>query len=261
MLEPRCPACVSPEINPDRESTDGQWRCENCGERFDYEAAFIQLGEAEDFRSAMETKPLFYFDRDRAEAEVRDADSSLRALNPFADAGELHCALDAATECGVIGARRANAALHAYEIPAPYTDPVLGVDPGTGAELVGPALAPPFAEEEEPVSFTVRWLEQIVASANDLLAGQLHAASGRPAEADLDADGLQSHRRYVAVAYWLRADSSMGESFRAGGTSIPRALGAVGRQIEAGDFDPQHSLHLAVFWADQTLVDDEERTG
>jgi hypothetical protein len=270
MIEPRCPECTSPEIEPDPQSTSGRWRCGNCGERFDYEAAFIQLREAVDFLSAIEPERLFDFQRDLAEAELRAGDGALRVLDPHSDAQELHRALDAAIARRVIRPPRQGAALHAYLPADARAHPVLGVDRGAGPELIGPSLGLRRRRSEDPISYTVRWLGQIVDDANDLLlAAQLHGASGRVAVVDAGSDGPQSHRpppargpqrHFVAVAYWIRPDATMGETFLAEGRSILSALVGAAERIELADFHPKHALRFAVMWKDEADVGGEEAT-
>jgi hypothetical protein len=258
MIEPRCPGCISPEIEPDPESTSGRWRCGNCGERFDFESAFIQLREAEDFRSEMEPDPLFRFHRNLAQIELRACDGALRTLNPYSDVEELHRSLDAAAARRVIEARRPGAALHAYLSPGAEPHPVLGVDPGVGAELVGPELALRQEEGEDPISYTVRRLEEIVASANRLLADRSHGGSGGPPAAGPRTIGPRSHRplsrrsprrRYTAAARRLGPDAPMGEKVGAEGLSIAVVLAEVGERIEAGGLDAEAmALEVTVSW-------------
>jgi hypothetical protein len=262
MIVPRCPDCLSPAIEPDPHSDTGRWRCDNCGERFDLETAFIQLREAEDFRSEMESEPMFHLHRDLAEMELRVPDGALRALNPYSDVEELHRVLDAATASGAIEPRRAGAALHAYLHPGAQQHPVLGVDPGLGAELIGPELALRPAPGEDPISYTLRWLAQIVGAANNLLAAHLHGASGsRPDGCPRDegprshrpASGRSPHRRYTAAAYWLHPDAPMSEKISAEGLSIAGVLAEVGERTEAGGLDAKASaLGVSVFWEDGT---------
>jgi hypothetical protein len=266
-MEPRCLDCLCPDIEPDPESTTGRWRCGNCGERFDFENAFISLGEAEDFRSEMEPEPLFHFRRNLAEIELRACDGTLRALNPYSDVEELHRFLDAAAARRVVEPRRAGAALHAYLSPGANPHPVLGVDAGIGAELIGPELALQPEKGEDPISYTVRWLEQIVGSANDLLAGRLHGGAGRPSTADLGTDGPQSHRpasgarprrRYTAAAYWLHPDATTAGKLDAEGLSIAVVLAALGERIEASEFDPEaHTLAVTLTWSEDRAAEDE----
>jgi hypothetical protein len=258
MIEPRCPDCISPEIEPDPASTTGRWRCGNCGERFDFEDTFIKLAEAEDFRSEMEPDPMFHLHRNRAQIELRACDGALRALNPYSDAEELHRILDAAAARRVIEARRPGAALHAYLFPGAEPHPVLGVDPGVGAELVGPELALSQEEGEDPISYTVRWLGHMVDGANGLLAGRLHGASGSLPEADprtvgprwhRPASRLRADRRYTATARWTHRDAATGATVDAEGLSIASVLSDVAERIEARDPDPEAvGLDVIVSW-------------
>jgi len=195
MLVPKCPECLSPDIDPDANSTCGWWRCANCGALFDYESALIELREAVDFRSAIETEPLFHLNSRLATIELRVAGGPLQPVSPYSDPGEMHRALDAALARGVIESRRDGAALHAYAIPGADFHTVLGVDPGVGAELIGPRLVMKQEPGEDPISYTVRWLDWIVESANALVGGQLQAAKGRRPEIDLGTAEDEEQRR------------------------------------------------------------------
>jgi hypothetical protein len=246
MIEPRCPQCISPEIEPDPESTTGRWRCGNCGQRFDFEHALIRLGEAEDFRSEMEPDPMFHLHRNRAQIELRACDGSLRVLGPFSDAEELNQILEVAASLRVIEVRRRGAALHAYLFPGDEPHPVLGIDPGVGPELVGPELALAPEDGEDPISYTVRWLGRMVDTANDLLTGGLHGAAGARAVLRHRADGPRSHRPtaplpqpgFVGDARLHRPDGTIADQVEAEGATISEVLAALGDRIEAGDIDP-----------------------
>jgi len=259
MIEPRCPDCISPEIEPDPDSTSGRWRCANCGECFDFEDAFVKLREAEDFRSEMEPDLLFHLHRNRAQIELRACDGALRALNPYSDVEELHRILDVAVARRVIEARRPGAALHAYLFPGAEPHPVLGVDPGVGADLVGPELALRPEEGEDPISYTVRRLRQMVDSANDLLTGRLHGAGASPAAPDPRAVGPRSHRpgsgrspkrHYIGDARCHWSDGTMPERLEAEGVTILGVLTELGERIEAGHLDPEADtlVEVSVTW-------------
>jgi hypothetical protein len=246
MIEPRCPRCISPEIAPDPQSTMGRWRCEDCGERFDFEHALVSLGEAEDFRSQMEPDPMFHLRRNRAQIELRACDGVLRALSPYSDLEELHRILDAAADRRVIEARHPGAALRAYLSPSPAPHAVLGVDPGVGAVLVGPALELTQEEDEDPISYTVRRLGHMVDAANELLSGRLHGVSAprqtdrpRPEGPRGHRPGAEPRRRFVGDARRHLPDGTIAERVEAEGPTISAVLADLGTQIETGDMDPE----------------------
>lgn len=190
------------------------------------------------------------------------------ARSAYGDVEEFHRILDAVAARRVIEARRPRAALHAYLLPGAEPHPVLGVDSGVGAELIGPELALPPEEGEDPISYTVRWLGQMVDSANDLLTGRLHGAAGRAPATDLRTVGPRSHRpasgrsprrRYTAAAYWLHTDAPMAEKVDAEDLSIAFVLAGVGERIEAGDLDPGAvALEVTVSWEDDPTTGGRE---
>lgn len=247
MIEPRCPECLSPEIEPDRASDVGRWHCRNCGGRFDLEFAFVRLREAVDFRSALESEPAFHLHVALAERELRALDGTIRALSPYSDAGELHRVLDAAVATGVIEPLRVGATLRAYLFPGPEPHPVLGVALGVGAELVGPEPALRQEEGEDPVAYTLRRLAQIVGVANDLLAGHPFGEVTSPQVDRTGRDGPRSHHpapgseadaRYVGDAIRHGMDGRMGQRIEVRGATIVGVLSELGRRIEADAHDP-----------------------
>lgn len=265
MVEPKCPGCNSPEINPDPQGADGEWHCGNCERRFDYEDAFIHLREAVDFLTQMETEPMFPVRPRTRDARAEPCRRPALCSQPLQRSGG--AARRARSSDGQWGHRvpPQGAALRAYLFPGASPHPVLGVDPGVSAVVIGPRLALSQDPGEDPIAYTVRWLERAVGAANDLLAGRLHAAlPGRPEVASAP-DGPRSHRqapgpaprrRFVAVAYWL-LDSTLGETFEAEGTSISGVLADVSEQIEAHDFHPDHFLGVGVMWKDNVSADEE----
>jgi hypothetical protein len=267
MIEPRCPGCISPEIEPDPQSTIGRWRCEHCGRRFQLEHAFVRLGEAEDFRSAMGPERTFRLRPDRARIEMRACDGALRTISPFSDVEEMHQILDAAAARRVIEARRPGAALRAYLSVGAPPHPVLGVDPGVGAELIGPSLALVQGEGEDPIAYTLRWLGYVVDAANGLLIGRLRAGSGSGPAERLRPEGPRSHRpaaeprpqrRFVGDALVHRPDGTLSGRVDAEGPTISAVLATLGTRIETSDIDPDADI-LVEAAVTGPVEDDEER--
>lgn len=159
-----------------------------------------------------------------------------------------------------------------YCVPNREAHALLGVDPAIGPRLLGPALVLEPLPAEDPVSYTVRWLEQIVACANDLLAGRLPGGSGRSPAVGSRADGPQSHRpksrprpqrRYVALARAVayeetrdggpdRARYLHEEQESAEAASLSEVLTELGKQLESGAVDlGADELVVTVSWEDE----------
>lgn len=155
MFEPRCPRCHRKEVELEPASRFGHWRCQDCGEFFALEGALIQIREALDLRSSLEVEPLFRFDRDLAERELRDPDGALRPFSRFSDHEEIDRNLTAAGDAGVIHAARAGARIGACSMPRRGPQPPLCVDPGIGPWLLGFPLGLGQRRGEDPISYTL----------------------------------------------------------------------------------------------------------
>lgn len=252
----------------DPQGSEGRWRCGNCGASFDLESALVRLGEVEDFRLQTEADPLFRFHRDKAEAELRDPDSPLRALSPFSEDDEIQQALAAASSKGIVEAARSGARLQLYRSTDREAQPLLGIDPGFGPSLLGSELVFEPRPREDPISYTLRWLERIVEDANDLFAGQPHGTEGGLHASDLLTPGPRSHRPvpgpsaercYRAVAHWRRIDGRRSARIVAEGVTVFDALAEIAERIEAR-LDPEtESLELTLTWPAGPSAGAEER--
>ncbi len=127
-------------------------------------------GEA--YRGAEAPPKVFAFHSTLAEIELRRGDGAIAAINPHSDADELHRLLDGAQAARLIESARAHAAIYVYPLSIGRPDPRLAVDTGAGLTLLGfePKLSQ--REEEDPISFTIRFLAEAAAQANGHAAGR-----------------------------------------------------------------------------------------
>jgi hypothetical protein len=247
-MEPRCPDCCSPEIDPPLGSRP-EWRCRNCGAFFELESALVTFAEAETFGRPREGGPSFVLDRVLAEAELRDPDGAIAALSPRGDAVELRGSLPAAEESGAIQSEIADAALRVMLPTGAEPHPVLVVDPGAGPELVGPELALRAEPGEDPVTYSLRWLDRIVSDANATVArSRVPLAVAAP---EIEAAGHASPR-YRAICMPLFADGTIGPSIaEARALSVSGVLAEMGERIESSVLDPTaDALDLTVSWVE-----------
>jgi hypothetical protein len=171
-MELRCPQCCSPEVEPDPQGDEEARRCANCGERFERESALVTVLDAEEHRTEAMPKPLFTFNPKLAEIELRRLVGAISAADPHCDADELHQLLDGAQVVGIVSASRARAKIYIYPLSLSKPDPILAVRLGTGPPVLGYELKLRQERGEDPISFTVRFLEETVAEANRLAAGR-----------------------------------------------------------------------------------------
>jgi hypothetical protein len=223
-----------------------EWRCRACGALFELESALVTFAEAEAFGRAPDGGPSFALDRARAEAELRDPDGAIAALSPYGDAVELRGTLAAAEESGVIRSELADATLRVMLSTEAEPHPVLVVDPGAGPELVGPELALRPEPGEDPVTYSLRWLERIVADANTTAA-----RAGKPAGLGPGtAVAGDSERPYRAICVALFPDGTIGATLaEARALSLTGVLSEIGERLEAAGLDPRaDALDLTVSW-------------
>lgn len=168
-----CPGCCSEEVGPHPEPVVAGLRCGNCGAAFGREEAHVTVAEAESRLPGPVPEDLFVLDVGRARAELRDPGGAIRAVDPYSDADELHRLLDDAQEREIIRARHPRATIAVYPMSVAEPDPVLAVHPGGGGPtLLGFEQKLRRHEDEDPVDFTVRVLEEMVEEANGLGAGR-----------------------------------------------------------------------------------------
>lgn len=180
-MVPRCPQCCSEEVQVNPEGPPDARRCGNCSARFTREEALLSVGEAEALRGTEPApRELFDLDRARALASINDPDGELWPVNAFSDVDELEGLLRAAREADVIGCEEAGADLHVYPLSLSDPDPLVAVGRPGVPTLLGHGLGLREREGENPVEFTLRFLEEVIAQANAL------ATSRQPDSASLD---------------------------------------------------------------------------
>jgi hypothetical protein len=175
-MELRCPDCLSPEVGPRVDDGPDDLRCDNCGERFERDEAFMTVRDAESRVPAPVPAELFVLDLALARAELEDPDGAVQVADPHSDADELDRLLDGAQDREIIRSRRAPAMMHIYPLSVSHADPLLAVAPGTGPTLLGSEQRLRRRDGEDPIGFTLRVLEEMVEEANSLAAGR--AADG-----------------------------------------------------------------------------------
>lgn len=110
----------------------------------------------------------FSFDRASAERSLTDPDGALWPVNAYSDADELDSLVQAALDSGAIARPHRRARLYVYPLSLSEPDPVLVFDPGHGRAFLGHALKLRDREDESPIDFTLRFLEDLVAEAGDV---------------------------------------------------------------------------------------------
>lgn len=169
-MELRCPRCCSPEVEPDPQGSDEYRRCANCGERFPREVALVTVLDAEAHQPDAGLQQLFNFNPTLAAVELRCLGGAIATASPHSDADELNALLDGAQAAGIISSKRAR--LYVYPLSVGEPEPLLAVDPGAGPTLLGYSIKLRQHEGEDPISFTVRILEELTEEANRLAAGR-----------------------------------------------------------------------------------------
>jgi hypothetical protein len=116
------------------------------------------------------TPDFFRLDRDRAAADLRGSEDELWPVNAYSDADELNQLLDALQNADVLTANRSGVRLYIYPSSISEPEPLLAASSVAGPTLLGHELKLRERDGEDPVEFTLRLLEEIVAEANALLA-------------------------------------------------------------------------------------------
>lgn len=114
---------------------------------------------------------LFRFDPGKARSAIHDPDGAIWPVNSYSDADELNGLFEAALEADVIAGEAPGAYIHVYSLSISEPDPVLAVVPPRGPALLGYTLKLRDRDDESPVEFTLRLLEETTIDAN-LLAEQ-----------------------------------------------------------------------------------------
>lgn len=176
-MELRCPECVSLEVEHDPQGASEARRCNNCGARFSRDSSLVTILDAETHRLNVTPQRLFAFNPILATIELCQVVGAITTASPHSDADELNALLDGAQAVGIISSERERARLYVYPLSVGEPEPLLAVDPGGGPTLLGFELKLRQGEGEDPVAFTVRFLEEAVSEANCL-------SGGRPADSD-----------------------------------------------------------------------------
>jgi hypothetical protein len=174
-MELRCPDCASPEVAPDPDGSADDRLCENCGARFLRASCLVTVVDAESAAALQicaagsAPRPQFRFEIEKARAHLLDSDGDLWPVNAYSDAAEIHSLISTALDVDVIARADPRAALYLYPMALSDPDPLVAVDPGDHPTVLGHSLRLRESEGEDPVEFTLRLLEEIVAEANQLL--------------------------------------------------------------------------------------------
>lgn len=110
----------------------------------------------------------FTVNRSDARRSLLDPDGALWPVNAYSDADELDSLVQVAIESGAISRQDRRARLYIYPLSLSEPDPVLVYDPGHGRAFLGHALKLLDREDESPVEFTLRLLEDLTAEASVL---------------------------------------------------------------------------------------------
>lgn len=117
------------------------------------------------------TPEIFRFDRDRAAADLNGPEDTLWPVNAYSDADELNQLLEAAQAADLL-ISRPHGRLFVYPLSICEPDPLLAASLANGPTLLGHELKFRERDGEDPIAFTLRFLDDLVAEANGLL-GQL----------------------------------------------------------------------------------------
>lgn len=114
------------------------------------------------------TPEMFRFDRERAAADLSGPEETLWPVNAYSDADELNQLLEAAQAAGLVSSGPPGH-LFVYPLSVCEPDPLLAASLANGPTLLGHGLKLREREGEDPIAFTLRLLEDLVAEANGLL--------------------------------------------------------------------------------------------
>lgn len=166
-MQLRCPKCCSEEAALVDRGT--RLECGNCAAVFVREEALVAVADAEaELPPAAPSAELFRLDRERAAEELRGPEGAISVVNPYSDADELNALADDALTAQIVTREDADAHFAIYPMSLSEPDPIVSVNPGTGPALLGHSIKLRQHEGEDPVSFTLRLLGDMVAEANRL---------------------------------------------------------------------------------------------
>ena len=110
---------------------------------------------------------LFQFHLEPARRCISDPDGAIWPVNSYSDADELNSLFEIAMETEIIRSRQ-GAQIHIHPLSISEPEPVLAIDTRFGPSLLGDGLRLREREDEDPVQFTLRLLEEVTAEANAL---------------------------------------------------------------------------------------------
>jgi hypothetical protein len=113
---------------------------------------------------------LFRFDRARAAADLIDPNGALWPVNAYSDADELNLLAEAAQSAGILTAERSGARLYVYPLSISEPEPLLAMSAEEGPILLGQSVRLSKDQDEDPIDFTLRFLADLTAEANLLVA-------------------------------------------------------------------------------------------
>ncbi len=167
-----CPECCSEEVGPHPGPGITRLRCANCGAAFEREDAHVTLAEAESRLPDPVPEGMFELDAGRARAELRDPDGAICVVDPSGDADERHRLLYEAQSEGIVHTSREGAWISVCPLSTRRPESAVVVDSGHGPSVLGAGPQMARRDGEDPITFTIRLLEGIVAEANRLAAGR-----------------------------------------------------------------------------------------
>jgi hypothetical protein len=122
-----------------------------------------------DVYGAAPIEAAFEFARHPAEADLRNNQDALWPVNAYSDADELRALLEAAQGTGLIVASLPGATLSVRPSSISRPLPLLTVGLGGDRTVLGSELRLDEHDDEDPIAFTLRLLEEAVIGANRLV--------------------------------------------------------------------------------------------
>jgi hypothetical protein len=116
------------------------------------------------------SRPVFGFERMRAEMALRDPEGIIKPIRPRSDADELSGLLESALGAEIITCGFESAYISVYPMSMANPEPLLAVELGGGVVLLGPAIYLEQSSSKEPVAYTLRFLKETLGTANNLSA-------------------------------------------------------------------------------------------
>jgi hypothetical protein len=189
-MELRCPDCCRPVVDASPQNSGPELRCGNCGVQFPRDSALVALADIAPERPPTPAGDAFTLDAQRARSELANAGGAISPVTPYTDADELNGLLDNAQTIGILSSDSPATRMYVYPLSLGEAEPLLAVDSGRGPTLLGSSTGLGQGEGEDPISYTIRVLEEAVEEGNGLLAD----ATADGARLDRIAAYLNEHR-------------------------------------------------------------------